>query len=894
MLFKFSNYMGLLIIVLLTITSGLKAQPFAIKGLVLSNNTKKSIAGANVLVKNNDSIVLFFSTTNLKGEFTIEINDYLQIGKYFLEVLVIGYLKKIVPLSINKNYYTIFLEEDPKELDSVTVKSILPLKKRGDTLSYLVNAFEKNEDRTIGDVIKRIPGMSVSDNGQISFNGKPIANLFIQGDDLMDGRYGLATKSINKNMIKSIEVIQNFQPIKLLQNKVWSDDVVVNLSLKDENSIKVAGIATVGGGLPGLYDTDATVMLFNKKIKFLNSLKLNNRGTDYRNEFKMYTQEMQQQSLNNNRPSKLLSLATISNPDISESLFYNNSSIAANLNNLYNTKDSVQLKTNIQLFKDVNSLSFANINNYFINNDTIVFNQFQQTNNTTTAANFALTINVNKQNKYINNKLSILLEKEENSANLVFNTNAFPQSIKNRVRDFSNDFIWLPLLKNSDILSIKWHLNYLNTNQNLFVNTALDSTVLNNDKSFKTVQQSLLLPSFFSNINASYIIGKKRLITQVYEVGFISENQKNQSSIAITQLNNTINNFTGDVGNNLNWQRNRVFGAANFNIDKKNFKLNAVFPLSYQHIKIEQQAYLLNEVNERFFINPSIKAQLYVGDEDNLELSYSYQNNFSNINSVFRGLMLTNYRTLQNNTNLVQEMYKSGSGVVFNFRRALKMLMITTGIKYSRNTANTINNTTLSNNTLQTELINFDNQQNSIIGNAEISKYFFKIKTKVLAQFFFSRNFSNQFVNNTILNFTNDAFSAAFFVDAKITEQVNFLYTSNFMLNTSNQINTNKNIKNSFQRFDNSAVLNYTPKNYLIQLRANSIYTQQASNSFQQFFFADFLIRRQIKKIDFSIEINNVLNTKQYQLFNVDANVSSFSSIPLRGRLAIAKMTFNF
>ena len=100
---------------------------------------------------------------------------------------------------------------------------------KGDTLSYPVKAFSREEDLSIGDVLQRMPGITVDDDGKIYYNNKAIANLYTDGDNLMDGRYGLATKVITKDMIQSVDVIQHHQPIEALKGKISSDNVAINL-----------------------------------------------------------------------------------------------------------------------------------------------------------------------------------------------------------------------------------------------------------------------------------------------------------------------------------------------------------------------------------------------------------------------------------------------------------------------------------------------------------------------------------------------------------------------------------------------------------------------------------------------------------------------------------------
>src|SRR3546814_12824700 len=88
------------------------------------------------------------------------------------------------------------------DLSEVEIKSKPIIRNIGDTLSYNIDSFAKNEDRSISDVIKRLPGMEVNENGKIKFNGQDISNLYIDGDDLLDEKYALGTRSEERRVGK--------------------------------------------------------------------------------------------------------------------------------------------------------------------------------------------------------------------------------------------------------------------------------------------------------------------------------------------------------------------------------------------------------------------------------------------------------------------------------------------------------------------------------------------------------------------------------------------------------------------------------------------------------------------------------------------------------------------
>jgi len=130
------------------------------------------------------------------------------------------------------------------------------LRTTGDTLSYKVSDFSNPQDRVIGDVIKKLPGIDVAKDGKISYNGKAISNLYIGGDNLLDDKYNIATNNIPNGVVDQVQVLQNNQPIKMLRDKVVSDDVALNLTIKKDARLQTVGQETVGAGLPGSYYAD--------------------------------------------------------------------------------------------------------------------------------------------------------------------------------------------------------------------------------------------------------------------------------------------------------------------------------------------------------------------------------------------------------------------------------------------------------------------------------------------------------------------------------------------------------------------------------------------------------------------------------------------------------------
>lgn len=123
----------------------------------------------------------------------------------------------------------------------MTIKEIIvkapKVRVQGDTITYDVRLFSKEGDRSIGDVLRRMPGIKTNENGQVSYNGTPINRFYIENSDMLEGQYGLATNNISNKEVGSVEILQNHQPVKALEGIAFSEQAAINLKLKEEPNI---------------------------------------------------------------------------------------------------------------------------------------------------------------------------------------------------------------------------------------------------------------------------------------------------------------------------------------------------------------------------------------------------------------------------------------------------------------------------------------------------------------------------------------------------------------------------------------------------------------------------------------------------------------------------------
>ena len=273
----------LLYLILLVSLAG-RAQTFT--GRVVDAGGTPLVA-TSVVAKDAGGSVVAFARANADGLFTLTIpQDKMALE---IEFNMMGFGKKVVQIKDFKNGQTIRLSEKAVALREVKVRP-QKIRSNGDTLTYSVSAFRQGQDRSIADVIAKMPGLEVKPNGTIQYQGKAINKFYIEGMDLLGGKYAQASENLSPDKIKSVQVFENHQPVKALKDVQFSEQAALNLVLKDDAKNVWQGIVDVATGTTLLGETewlrDARVleMVFGRHRQSISMYKTNNTGKDIEHE----------------------------------------------------------------------------------------------------------------------------------------------------------------------------------------------------------------------------------------------------------------------------------------------------------------------------------------------------------------------------------------------------------------------------------------------------------------------------------------------------------------------------------------------------------------------------------------------------------------------------------
>ena len=248
----------------------------AITGQVVDSLSGRPLEGVSVMLKRQGKTITF-SRTDKRGHFSLQATR--EDGDQ-LQAVMMGYGKRVVPLTKPQGN-VIALSEQSYRLKEITVKGS-PVLQRKDTITYDLTRFANARDNSLKDVLKKLPGVEVAKSGEISYNGKKLSRFTVEGLDLSKGNYNKLTDNIRAKDVKKAEVINHDQPVKALRNRVFTDDVAMNITLKDSARDRLIPILRpyLLVGDPTHVGGDATAMQIGKQRQLEYTAQYDRTGRD--------------------------------------------------------------------------------------------------------------------------------------------------------------------------------------------------------------------------------------------------------------------------------------------------------------------------------------------------------------------------------------------------------------------------------------------------------------------------------------------------------------------------------------------------------------------------------------------------------------------------------------
>lgn len=268
----------LLLIAVVTATLAALAQR-NVTGKVIEAETNEPLAMTTVKLLKTDSTMAKGGLTATNGSFSIAAP---ADGKYILQVTCIGFktYHKNITISGGKNMPlgTISMEPDAIMLKGATVTGrALKVTTREDTFVYNAAAYRTPEGSVVEELIKRLPGAKIDDDGNITINGKEVKKILVDGKEFMVGD----TKTALKNLPTSIiEKVKSYDEKSDLARVSGIDDgeeqTVLDFGIKKGMNKGLLSNADLSYGTKDRYAARLMAMRFTDKLRLMGFGSANN------------------------------------------------------------------------------------------------------------------------------------------------------------------------------------------------------------------------------------------------------------------------------------------------------------------------------------------------------------------------------------------------------------------------------------------------------------------------------------------------------------------------------------------------------------------------------------------------------------------------------------------
>jgi hypothetical protein len=736
-------------IVFLIIYNFCNSQQVTING-TLKGLDDKVIPNASIILSLNERIVAYTYSNSLgyyATTFELKKSDNTKLR---IIANSLGYEQKEKTILIdNKTTYTIdfSLKEKVEELNEVVLESWEKIKVKRDTITYKVSAFKDGSESVVEDLLKNIPGIEVSSDGNIKVNGRAIDKLLIEGDDLFDDKYKLLTKNLDANNIEEIEVLNNFEDNPVLKNFQESEKVALNLKLKDEKKNVWFGNLDLGIGTDKRYNTTANIGLLKKKIKLFNLTNLNSIGNTAISQVKN-TGTLNFTNLDTNKKTEKNNNNIVNIDNLSSSNFSNNEDI---FNNSF--LNSLSFVTNLSKETKLRSLTYftydevdkqnANLTQYFIEPETISFTE--QNIIDIKDISFATELELkhySKNETYITYDFTFENNPTKTRGNLIFNNDNINQLQDDNKYNLFNHLNITKKISDKTLLLTYAYLGINNTEQNYTIQPNIFSDIFNNNENLTINQNSKTPLSYYGLISELIAKGTK----SEYSLEFSATIDKDEIESQFKFDNQTP---IDTLSNNTDYKNSRLALTSKYNYNiSRLFKISSSLTISQNYIR-------LNDSKEQlFFINPKIRFHTKKTKIGNFGISYGFQNNLPQSKYLTENLILSNYRTFNRGLEDIQQINNHNFGFYYTFNNYKKQFLINSFLMLS------FSDKSYGLNSLLSENANF-NQYQIIDGgkltnyNLSITRYLKGISStlKLSTQQFWSRN--PIILNNTISEVIN-------------------------------------------------------------------------------------------------------------------------------------------
>lgn len=638
------------------------AQTIVFKGIV-KDSLQKPLSFANVIAKPQITTEnMRFTISDEEGRYRLEL---IKNSIYTISVSYLGYETTSFTITPAENIIKdIVLVEAKNQLDEVIIE--LPVTVKQDTIIYNTDKFIDGSERKLKNVLKKLPGVEVDKNGGVTVQGKKVTKLLVDGKKFFGGGTKLGVENIPADAVDKVEVIDNYNEVAFLKGVSDSDDMAMNIQLKEDKKRFVFGDVEAGAnvGYDSYHKASANLFYYSPKnnVNFIGNL--NNIGE------KTFTFE---DYMNFQGGVNAVFSGNFNWKGGDFSQFLENSDVLSSSQRFgaLNITKTVASKLDVSgyvIFSQSNTTSFSEVLNEYIT--------FSEDKSKKSSSENLLGIGKlnmeyapnTKEQWYVRAQVKKSNISNENSISSVINTD------NNNIFTDRENNIWYVNQ------NIEWHKDQSNTHtfsaiaDYTFDKNSPNSSWIASDTYAKTIQnivqpvdttqsQLRLFQDKFTEKHYLYTVFKDFWVlntnNHIYStIGNTYQQEKFSSNDFQLLDDESRNDFTSDgFNNNTIFKHNDFFTGIHYKFRTGIFTFKQGAYLHNYHWKVKQEQ-LIDK--QKWVLLPDFLMKVEFNKSKKIELNYNLKTNFSNASQLANRFYLQSYNSVfRGNSNLENELYHS-------------------------------------------------------------------------------------------------------------------------------------------------------------------------------------------------------------------------------------------
>ena len=256
---------------------------FNVKGIIIDKETDEALIAASVQLTKEDGTYVTGKATDMNGAFEMKS---VKKDKYKLKITYVGYQTKELDLdlttqkekNVDMGYLTMSTDAVMLEAATVTAQAS-KVQVKGDSLVFNADAYRLPPGSALEELIKRLPGATIEEDGTVKINGKAVSKILVDGKEYFINDKNVALKNLPTNIIDNVKAYDRKSDLARVTGiDDGEDETVLDLTVKKGMMNGWMGQLNGGMGTEKRYNTRANINRFTDSESYSLVASANNIG----------------------------------------------------------------------------------------------------------------------------------------------------------------------------------------------------------------------------------------------------------------------------------------------------------------------------------------------------------------------------------------------------------------------------------------------------------------------------------------------------------------------------------------------------------------------------------------------------------------------------------------